>query len=58
MNYENYDLEDLYRTRRHLEDKIENFFGGGEVYHGDRGYQDLLSDLDDIEEQIEELEKD
>lgn len=53
---EDYSLEDLYDTKRYLENKIENFFGGEQVYHGDRGYQDLLCDLDEVDEEIESRE--
>jgi len=54
--FEHYDLDDLYNSRRNLNDRIDNFFGGGQVYHGDRGYQDLLEDLEDVENEIEKYE--
>ena len=52
----NMELYDLYETKRNLEDRIDNFFGGDTVYSGDRGYQDLLERLDEINSEIEELE--
>ena len=50
------DLNELYATKRKLEDKIENYFDGEQVYTGDEGYQNLLGDLSEVEEKIEELE--
>lgn len=43
--------------KKNLEGRIDDYFGGDRVYHGDQGYQDLLSDLEDIESQIEEIER-
>lgn len=42
--------------KKNLERRIDDYFGGDKVYHGDQGYQDLLNDLEDIESQIEEVE--
>jgi len=50
-------MSELQDRKRRLENKIENFFGEGEQKHtGDRGYQDLLNDLDEVNEEIEESE--
>ena len=51
------ELEELYITRQNLEDRIEDYFDGGTIYHGDEGYQTLLWDLEQIEEDIERLEQ-
>lgn len=53
---ESLDLNSLYDIKKNLERRIDDYFGGDKVYHGDQGYQDLLSDLEDIESQIEEVE--
>ena len=50
------DLQDLYNTKRILENKIDDYFGNGQIHTGDRGYQDLLNDLDNNEEEIKEIE--
>lgn len=50
------DLEELYETLRSLEDRRDKFFDDGDHYPGDRGYQDILEQIDDIEEQIDEIE--
>lgn len=50
------ELYDLYETKKYLEDKIDDFFGGDTIYSGDRGYQDLLERLDEINSEIDELE--
>jgi len=52
------ELDELYVLKSNLEDRIENFFGDEPSPHyGDRGYQELLEDLSDINERIDELEK-
>lgn len=33
--------------------RLDGYFGNEQKYSGDRGYQDLLDELEDIEEQIE-----
>jgi len=54
--YEN--IDDLYKTIRNLEDKTDDYFGDHDIKHtGDRGYQDLLQDIDDVQEEIDRLEK-
>lgn len=51
------DLESLYERKRSLESRIDNYFGNDPNPHtGDRGYQDLLEQLDDVESEINELE--
>jgi len=49
-------LEILYESKKYLENRIEEYFGDGQIYTGDQGYQDLLQRLDEIEEEIKELE--
>ena len=46
------ELEELYRIKRVLEDRKDNFRG----HTGDQTYQDLLEDLESIEAEIEESE--
>lgn len=57
-NYQDGDLslDELENIRRGLEAKLDNYFGDEQKYSGDRGYQDLLEELEDIEEQIEKFE--
>jgi len=50
------ELDDLYERKSMLEDRINNFFDGDHnPHHGDRGYQDLLQQLDEVNECIEEI---
>lgn len=50
-------MSELEKKKRRIEDKIENYFGEGEPKHtGDRGYQDLLNDLEEVNREIEEEE--
>jgi hypothetical protein len=49
------ELDELYETKRYLENKIENFFDGGQKYSGDRNYQSLLERLEDVKEQIKAI---
>ena len=50
------ELYELYNRKVIVEGNISNYFGGDEPYYGDQGYQELLQELEDINEQIEELE--
>jgi len=50
------ELDELYNSKSKVEKEIENFFDGGLEFTGDRGYQDLLELLNEINEEIEELE--
>ena len=52
------ELDELYETKRYLENKIENFFDGGQKYSGDGNYQSLLERLEEVEEQIKEILED
>lgn len=56
FNENHSDLEELYAIKRNLENRIENYFGDERGHTGDMGYQDLLNDLSDIEDQIDALE--
>jgi regulator of replication initiation timing len=49
------ELDELFETKRYLENKIENFFDGEQKYTGDRNYQSLLERLEEVEEQIKEI---
>lgn len=49
------DLDTLYEMKRNLENKIENFFGDGQIYNGDRNYQILLEILQKVNEKIETI---
>jgi hypothetical protein len=49
------ELEELYNSKRRLENKIDNFLSEIGNHTGDPYYQDLLEDLDMVEEEIEEL---
>jgi len=51
------ELDDLYERLRSLEDRRDNFFDDGEHYPGDRGYQDILEQIDDVESQIDYYEQ-
>jgi hypothetical protein len=54
--YNDMDLEDLYRSREAVEERIDNFFGVDDTFYaGDQGYQDLLEDLGNIQDHINEL---
>ena len=57
-NYQDGDLslEELESIRRGLEMRLDGYFGNEQKFSGDRGYQDLLQELEDIEEQIENYE--
>ena len=52
------ELDELFETKRYLENKIENFFDGEQKYTGDRNYQSLLESLEEVEEQIKEILED
>jgi len=49
-----FDLNILYDDRSYLEEKIKNYFPNGKVINGDKGYQELLELLEDINRQIDE----
>ena len=51
------ELNDLYGRLRSLEDRRDNFFDDGEHYPGDRGYQDILEQIDEVESQIDYYEQ-
>jgi hypothetical protein len=54
-DYSKWDLEDLYSARDSVEKRMDDFFDEDETpYYGDQGYQDLATDLCNIEEEIEE----
>ena len=54
------ELDDLFRERRSLEYKIVDFFSDDDTNpnYGDRGYQDLLERLEDVNDNINELQVD
>jgi hypothetical protein len=51
-------MEELYERRRNLQKRIDNFFGDdeGNVHYGDRGYQDLLESMVELEMEIKREE--
>lgn len=52
----NIDLDILFEARLSINEKIKHYFDEtGGYYPGDKGYQDLLQRLDEINEEIEEL---
>lgn len=53
------ELEELHRSLKRLENKRDNYFEKDDYsrHTGDRGYQDILGDIEEIEGEIEELEK-
>lgn len=54
-NFEQFDCDDdLEGIKRGLERRIDDYFGGGQKYSGDQGYQDLLQDLDEVENAIDD----
>ena len=52
-DYNNMDLEDLYKVRGAVEESLDDFFGEDDTFYaGDQGYQDLLEDLSNIQDSI------
>ena len=50
------ELDSLFDRRRELEERKNTFFDGDDDPHyGDRGYQDLLEQLDEVNEDIDEI---
>lgn len=50
------ELDDLYRRYYDLEERVNSFFDGEENPHyGDRGYQELLEEMETVNEEINEL---
>ena len=51
------ELDDLFSERRDLEERICYFFDEDDASpnYGDRGYQDLLERLEDVNDNINEL---
>ena len=50
-------FDELEHAKRNLERRIDDYFDGGQVYSGDQGYQDLLNQLSDLEDEIEQSKK-
>jgi len=51
------ELNELYEKRREVAEKISNYFGDdNNPNYGDKGYQDLLTELDAINQMISELD--
>ena len=47
------ELDELYERKSVLEERINEFFQGDDYPHdGDRGYQDLLQQLDEVNDDI------
>ena len=50
------ELDELYERRSDLRERMRNYFDGdNNPNHGDRGYQDLLEQLEEVEISIEEI---
>ena len=50
------ELDSLFDRRRELEERKNTFFDGDDDPHyGDRGYQDILEQLDEVNEDIDEI---
>ena len=51
------ELDDLFEEQRSLNDRIKNFFGDDDSCpnYGDRGFQDLLEQLNDVDNKIDEI---
>jgi hypothetical protein len=51
------ELDELYERQRALDERKGNFFGDDHnPNYGDRGYQDILEELDEINEQIDDYD--
>jgi len=49
------ELDELYERLHNLEERRDNFFGDDpDPHHGDRGYQLILEELDEVNDQIVE----
>lgn len=46
------DIDELFERKRDLEERIANYFGDEEGHTGDRGYQELLNELEEVNDQI------
>lgn len=50
------ELDELLGWRSELEERKNNFFNGDDnPNYGDRGYQDILEQLDEVNEDIDEI---
>ena len=50
-----FDLKVLYDDRLYLEEKIKNYFPSSKIINGDKGYQELIELLEDINKQIDDM---
>jgi predicted transcriptional regulator len=53
----NMELEDLYDKCKELEERKNSFFDDDSPNYGDRGYQDLCEQIDNICQQISDIEE-
>ena len=52
------EIEDLKAEIESLERQMDDFFDDDETpYYGDQGYQDLASELSELEDRLERLQK-
>jgi hypothetical protein len=53
----NEEQSELYERRRDIAEKISNYFGDdNNPNYGDKGYQDLLAELDEVNVLLSELD--
>jgi hypothetical protein len=50
-----FDLNILNSERLYLEEKVKNYFPGGKIVNGDKGYKRLLELLEETNRQIEDI---
>lgn len=55
ITMESEELNELYKQRRDLAERIANYFHNGIVNEDDKGYQKLQTKLERIEEQINDF---
>ena len=49
------ELDILFQKLGELQSRKTSYFGDGEVYYGDTGYQAILSELEEVQDEIHEL---
>jgi len=49
------ELDALFQKLGELQSRKTSYFGDGEIYYGDIGYQAILSELEEVQDEIDEL---